>query len=151
MSLLVATALMAAQTPAAAVAEIYEPYRTEGAGTASWEYPIYTAALTRLIAAWIDVMPDDEPDELNDGDWLCMCQDWSPDAFAAVVTGQTKLSGGRVRVAVRVTLDSGQTRRVRLVLKREGGEWKIDDLFGDDFPLGLRHKLIATTVADAVP
>jgi hypothetical protein len=147
-ALALATASPAVGSPEAAIASIYAPYHEEGAGTASWEYPIYTTELTRLIERWLAVVPDDEPDELNDGDWLCQCQDWDAKSFRAVVTRRRALRGGGVQVSVRLDLGEGERRTARLVLRREAGVWRVDNLFASDFPRGLRQAIRETTARD---
>lgn len=136
-------------TPEATIAAVYAPYSEVGAGTASWERPIYTAEVTALIERWLAVVPADEPDELNDGDWLCQCQDWDAKAFRAVTTGRRALRRGVVQVNVRLDLGAGERRTARFELRRKAGEWKVDDIFAAEFPRGLRQAIRETTARDA--
>jgi hypothetical protein len=147
-SILLAISPTPASTPEATIASIYAPYSEEGAGTASWEYPIYTAEVAQLIDRWLAVLPADEPDELNDGDWLCQCQDWDAKRFRAVVTGRRALRRGVVQVSVRLDLGHGEPRTARFVLRREAGAWKVDNLFAADFPRGLKQAIRETTARD---
>jgi hypothetical protein len=53
--------------------------------------------MTALIARWKAVMPQDEVDALNDGDWLCQCQDWDGDGFRATIVSIAMASEDRPR------------------------------------------------------
>ena len=148
-------AAVAALTPAeratveASIAEIYRPYSANPDNpTASWERPIWSAPVRALIARWQQVMPEGEVDDLNDGDWLCLCQDWDAASFRATVTQVRPQRPGVALAAVRVQLGNDQVRAVRLVLRREGQAWKIDDMFGPTLPRGLRQALRETIAAD---
>ncbi len=148
-SALALVAAAPAATPEATITAIYAPYSEEGAGTASWEFPIYTAEVIQLIDRWLAVLPADEPDELNDGDWLCQCQDWDAKRFRAVVTGRRALRRGLVQVSVRLDLGHGERQTARFLLRREAGAWKVDNLFAADFPRGLKQAIRETTARDA--
>jgi hypothetical protein len=151
MSAVLATALLAAASPEAAVAEIYAPYSAPTTATASWDYPIFSTQVSNLIAHWRRVAPQDEPDELDDGDWLCLCQDYDRAAFSAVVQSKRQVKGG-VQLAIRLDLGHGQHRDLQLILKREGGAWKLDDLYGaPDFPNGLKQKLQEVIIVESMP
>ena len=133
----------------ARVAEIFAPYRrAEADATPPWERPIYSAELAALIARWQRVVPEDEPDALNDGDWLCQCQDFDHRAFRAVTLSIRAAGLGRAEVRMRVELGHGAPRAARLVLRQERGGWVIDDFFGSDFPTGLKRKLRDTIAED---
>jgi hypothetical protein len=133
------------------VTAIYGAYRQPATGVASWDYPVYSTELTALIARWKAVVPEDEPDALNDGDWLCQCQDWNRRRFLATILMIAMNPSGTAEVDV--ILDLGLNARTgsrvaRLVLKRERDGWKIDDIVADGFPDGLRRALHETIAAD---
>lgn len=149
--LLVAATAPAPGTPEAAVAAIYAPYSGPTTPTASWDYPIFSRQTAELIAHWRRVTPQDEPDELSDGDWLCLCQDFDNTAFKAEVLSKREARGG-TQVSVRLDLGFGARRTAELVLKREGGVWKLDDLYAaPDFPNGLKQKLQETILEESTP
>jgi len=148
-----------AGAPAAALREeietqvtaIYGPYADRETSVAAWDYPIYSAELTALIARWKAVMPQDETDALNDGDWLCQCQDWNNRRFLASIVAIGMDVDGRSEVDVIIDLGISRrdaTRAARLILKREQAEWKVDEIIGDAFPDGLRQALHETIAAD---
>lgn len=130
------------------LAAIYRPYTLEVAHGAVWDRPLFTAEVNRLIARWKQVMPADELDGLNDGDWLCLCQDWDPKKFSAVPRGYRLLPGGVVEVAMGIDLGIGQQRSARLYFRREGADWRIANLHAADFPRGLMQALRETIAED---
>lgn len=130
------------------VRDIYRPYSRDGADTPPWDYPIYSAETKALIAHWQRVVPNDEPDDLNDGDWLCMCQDWDSQAFKPTVGAQRLVAKGVVDVDVRIDLGFGEDRAARLRFKKEDGRWRLDDLFAETFPTGLKQALRETIAKD---
>jgi hypothetical protein len=131
------------------VREMFRPYRGRTTSKSSWEYPIFSAETAALIAHWVRVQPKDEPDELNDGDWFCLCQDFDAKAFRAVPQPARLVRPGVAEVQVRVNLGFGESRSERLVLKKEAGAWRLDDLQASpDFPRGLKQKLRETIAAD---
>lgn len=133
----------------ASIKDIFAPYRDPDATpAASWQRHIYSADTTALIAHWQRVMPQDEVDALNDGDWLCQCQEFDHKAFRAVPLSVRALGPGRAEARMRVELGYGARRDARLVLRRESGEWVLDDFFGPDFPKGLKAKLRQTIAED---
>jgi hypothetical protein len=149
--MLAAAAPAAAGSPEAAVAAIYAPYAVPTTATPSWEYPIYTRQTAELIAHWRRVTPQDEPDALSDGDWLCLCQDFDAKAFTAQVVSKRE-ARGETLVTVRLGLGFETKREAQLVLKREGGAWKLDDLYAaPDFPNGLKQKLQETILEESIP
>lgn len=155
MSAVLATILLAAApaagTPEAEVAAIYAPYAGPSSATASWDYPIYTKQTAELIAHWRRVSPQDEPDALSDGDWLCLCQDFDAQSFKAEVLSRREGRGG-VQLSVRLDLGLATKREAQLVLKREGGAWKLDDIYAaPDFPNGLKQKLQETILEESIP
>ena len=146
-----APAPQTAGTPEAAVAAIFAPYSGPATATASWDYPIYSKQTAELIHRWRVVTPQDEPDALSDGDWLCLCQEFDNKAFKAMVLAKREVRGA-ARVSVRLDLGFGTQRSAQLVLKREDGIWKLDDIYAaPDFPNGLKQKLQETILEAAVP
>jgi hypothetical protein len=133
------------------VTAVFGPYKRPASGIAAWDYPIYSAEITALIARWKAVMPQDEPDALSDGDWLCQCQDWNRRRFLLTII--TVAMTNRDTAEVDVILDLGTngtngSRAGRLVMTREPGGWKIGDMVTDDFPDGLKRALRETIAAD---
>ena len=131
-----------------AIAGMYRPYSVEAASVAVWERPLFARDIAVLIARWRQVMPEGELDGLNDGDWLCLCQDWNPKRFRVTTLGRQALGPGAAEVRLRIALGNGQTREARVRLRREAQGWRIDDLFASDFPHGLQQALRETIAAD---
>lgn len=148
--LLSAAALPAAEQAAvdALVRRIYAPYADPAMPPGLLDAPIYSARTAALLARWRKVTPADEPDRLSDGDWFCQCQDWEPAAFRLAITRRERLRSGAARVSVRFALGGGATRTARLVFVREGGEWRVDDLFTPDMPRGLGQTIRETIAED---
>lgn len=156
--LLLAGAALSAHDRAAVdamVLSIYQPYSRSGTsndngGSANWEQPIFSAETSALIRRWVSVQPKDEPDELNDGDWFCMCQDWEASKFRATVGEHRMLRPNVMQVQVSVNLGTGDPRRnLRMVFNREGRSWKLDNIFArDGFENGLKVALRRTIAAD---
>ena len=129
------------------VTEIFAPYARPATGVAAPDYPVYSAEVAALIARWKSVQPQDEPDALSDGDWLCQCQEWNPRRFLVTIIAIGMTTDGAAEVDL--ILDLGRSgdeaaRAARLVLKREAGGWKVDDIVGDGLPDGLKHALRET-------
>lgn len=138
-------------SPEGAVTAIFAPYSAPATATASWDYPIYSQQIAELIARWRAVTPQDEPDALSDGDWLCLCQEFDRSAFRTTVLSK-RTDRGRTVVSVRLDLGHGAQRTAQMVLKREGGAWKLDDLYAaPDFPNGLKQKLQETILEASIP
>jgi len=133
------------------VVEIFQPYGGSEESTASWDYPIYSAEVTALIARWRAVTPEGGMDGLNDGDWLCQCLDWEPHAFAVTMTSIGMVSDDVAEVELTVDLGFGgpeDTRAETLTFKREDGVWKIDEMVSLEFPDGLKQALRETIAVD---
>jgi hypothetical protein len=133
------------------VAEIFGPYATSSNTPVSWEVPIYSAETTALIAEWRDVTPENEVDALSDGDWLCQCQDWNEQAFTTRIDAIGTWNEGFAELDLTVDLGFGgpeSMRMERMSFKREDGAWKLDDLFADSFPDGLKQALRETIAED---
>ena len=154
-------ALVVAATPGAAaakqdaldrtVAALFRPYSrpTTLPAPAVWERPIWSRETAALIARWRKVTPQDEVDELSDGDWLCQCQDWDEHAFRMSIDSRKMDAPGHAFVQVRFRLDGSGWRSERLSMRQERGTWKIDDLFGEDFPSGLKAALRRAIAEDS--
>jgi hypothetical protein len=156
--LLLAGAAMSAHDRAAVdamVLSIYQPYSRSSAsddngGAANWEQPIFSAGTAALIAHWVRVQPKDGPDDLNDGDWFCMCQDYDNKKFRATIGAHRQLRPNVMQVQVSVDLGTGDPRRnLRFIFNREGRSWKLDNIFArDGFENGLKVALRRTIAAD---
>ncbi len=104
-----------------------------------------------MIARWRAGAPQDEPDALSDGDWMWLCQEWDSHNFSATILSK-RAHGSAVKLSVRLNIGYGERRNAQLVLKREGGRWKLDDLISSpDFPRWLRQKLRETHAENSVP
>ena len=130
------------------VAGMYRPYAIGAANAAVWERPLFARDIAALIAHWRRVMPQGELDGLNDGDWLCLCQDWDHAKFRVTTLSRQRLGQAAAEVRLRIDLGNGQRRDARLRLLREAAGWRIDDLFASDFPRGLKQALRETIAAD---
>lgn len=131
------------------VAEIFAPYSAEETTPAApWQRRIYSTETGALIAHWEKVQPSGEPDALNDGDWLCQCQDFDHKAFQAKTLVVWRPSRDVVKVSMELNLGHGVPRSARLTMARQGGEWRLDDIHGPDFPKGLKQKLRETIAED---
>jgi hypothetical protein len=136
-----------------AFVDIYAPYAAAQHSTPPWEFPIYSAEVTGLIAQWRRTVSDDEPDALNDGDWLCQCQEWDSAVFAATIVSVEKPAETAAELDVTVDLGIGSgaeaARSLTLFLQREEGAWKVDDIVADSFPGGLKQALREAIAARA--
>lgn len=133
------------------VVEIFRPYTAAPGGIASWDLPIYSAEITALIAQWRAVAPEGEVDALNDGDWLCQCQDWDAEAFTATIGSIDMPGEGLAEVELTVDLGFGgpeAIRPMRLTFKREEGAWKVDEIVAESFPNGLKQAMSETIAED---
>jgi hypothetical protein len=136
----------------AQVARIFSPYQRDMDDTAAWDYPIWSAEVNALVAKWKTVMPDDGPDDMNDGDWLCQCQDWDAEAFKANVVSRRALPDGSAELVVKIDLGFGDPKDIRdarMIFRHEAGGWKLDDIFAEEsFPKGVKQQLRETIAAD---
>lgn len=134
------------------VAEIFRPYQSDLDDRASWDYPIYSGEVAALIAQWQRVLPDDEPDALNDGDWLCQCQDWNSEGFRVEPVASRQIAPDLAEVDVRLDLGFAELRdrrEARLVFRKEPAGWLLDDIFAEQsFPQGLKQALRDTIRED---
>jgi len=151
--------LLAAAAPSAVarteietqVVGVFAPYRGTPGQAAAWDFPIFSAETTALIAHWRSVVPEGEVDALNDGDWLCQCQDWDGDGFQAAIVSITMASETTAEVELRIDLGfegPESIRTERLTLVREQDSWKIDDITAEGFPNGLQQALRDTIAED---
>lgn len=142
-------ALATADTPAAAVQAIYAPYANPRVEPpTSWERPVFSAGTRALIGRWQAVAPEDEPDDLSDGDWFCQCQDWDARNFRVRIASVRQVNPQRAEVQVSLEIGWNARRQARLVMVREGGSWKLDDMFDSYLKGGLKAQIRATIVAD---
>jgi len=135
----------------ARVVTIFGPYAGPADAVAAWDRPIFSAEVSALIGRWKAVIPEGEPDGLNDGDWLCQCQDWDAEDFQATIVSIVMTGDGTAEVEVSLDLGFGgseSTRPARLTLKREQGVWQIDEIVAEGFPHGLEQALRETIAAD---
>lgn len=120
----------------------YAAYSSDDLGVADWEMPIYSREITGLIAQWQNSL--EEPvDDLNSFSWLCECQDWNADEFAATVTSLQRRAPDRATARVTVAQGWGGTVAQTLELVQENRQWRIDDIRSASFPNGLKAELIA--------
>jgi Protein of unknown function (DUF3828) len=131
----------------AATRRVYAPYRAART-PAPWQRGIWTSDLRQLIAKWQTVVPEGEVDAMNDGDWLCQCQDWDKRRFRAKVTGHTRSAPDRAEVSVSIDLGHGELRKARLAMRREQGRWLIADYHAEPYPEGIKAALIETIAED---
>jgi len=151
--------LLAAAAPSAGdrveletrVVEIFQSYRGPPNAVAAWDNPIYSAEVAALIARWKAVMPQDEVDALNDGDWLCQCQDWDGDGFQATIVSMAMSDEDTAVAELSVELGFGGPDSIRgeqVTFRREQGVWTIDEIVAEAFPNGLKQALRDTIAED---
>lgn len=129
-------------TAAAAVAALYAPYQqTSPDWDAIGALKSYSAETEALIQKWEAGLSQDEVEDLADFDWLCECQDWDSTAFKVTVEPQGEPVEGWIEVATRIDLGWGETREARFIMVQQEGLWKVEDLFSESFPQGLRFAL----------
>lgn len=128
---------------------LFAPYRTSSDRPAPpvWTRPVFSSQVTPLIAAWRKtVQPGEIGSALEEGDWFCQCQDWDGPRFRILSRSYRTLPDGRVEADISFDL-GGDTRRERIVFRREGERWKVADLFSPAFPKGLVAALKAEIAA----
>ena len=96
----------------------------------------YTRRTRDLIRQWQAHQPRDEVTTFSDFDWFCQCQDWDSKRFAVLSTTVRKMRGPGYEVAVSYDLGWNARRRIRFVMLREEGGWKVDDILFAD-PSGM--------------
>ena len=128
----------------AAAKTIFEPYRNidEPMG-AAWNMPVYSHEMSALVSEWEEGLSDDEPEDLNDFDWFCQCQDFNPEKFRADFGLEHEDGAPTAIVEIRVNIgwDEQSTAQSKLLMKQEGGEWKLDDVASESFEGGLKAQL----------
>jgi hypothetical protein len=128
----------------AAIDRLYAPYRQATPPQGDTDPRLYSARTRALIAQWKATRPADELTDLSDADWLCQCQDWDWRTFRIVARTLTPLGTGRLSADIGTDLGGGARQRLRLILVREGGAWRVDDLhFKADARSALRARLTA--------
>ena len=127
---------------------IFAPYNEADMSDAAWERPIYSKEVTSLIARWEQVMPQDEVDDLNDGDWLCQCQDWDPKQFRVKVISHKAVEADVAEIEVDIDIGWGEKRDAFLSFRREDGKWMLDDLYSEEYSDGIKDALVRTIAAD---
>ena len=133
----------------ALVSTIYDHYKRPDNPVASWEYPVFTRDTGKLIERWLRGSPPDEVDSMSGADWFCLCQDWDSQVFSHEVLSRKSLGPDKAEFLVRITVFEGLSNDQRLILRREGGRWRLEDAFSEDYPKGLRQALRATIAENA--
>ncbi len=113
--------------------------------------PRWTTQTRVLIKRWqaaqksgangTDVTP------LGGGDWLCQCQDWDAKQFRIKNITLTNQTRDRLIADTRYMITAHDRRRLRFVMIREGGTWRIDDLIFDGQRATLKAQLRSETNA----
>jgi Protein of unknown function (DUF3828) len=110
----------------------YAPDNAAGASADGYEPP-YTQSLGALIGRWDRLMQESEElYGLNGFDWYCQCQDNDP-ATSRLVR-QSYTAKGKDAIEAKVLFSPGRYEGkdmgapLLFRFKREGGQWKIDDL-----------------------
>lgn len=156
MSALVASLLLASASVTtadraaldAATHAIYAPYRADEPSAAAWERDIWTREIQHLITHWQSVLPPDEPDAMNDGDWLCQCQDWDSRKFRVKIKSFKAKEPGVAEVAVDIFLGQGDPRDAFLSFRHEDGRWLLDDMYTEEYSDGIKAALRHTISED---
>lgn len=134
-----------------AVTRIFAPYHRSASSpqaTSSEDYRSFSAETAALVARWKRVTPKDEVDDLSDGDWFCLCQDWDEHAFRADIVTRSLLAPDKAEYRLSVTLDRDTRRDERMIFRRERLGWRLDDILSSDTPGGLKQALRDTIAAD---
>lgn len=132
------------ETPAvdAAVTALYAPYGQE---EPDWDKirkeKNYSKETEALIAKWEKGLPKDEVTELGDFDWLCECQDWDSKAFKLAIQPHGPVTDAKAEVSAKIDLGFNESRDERFLMVKEGKRWKVDDIFSESFPKGLKVAL----------
>lgn len=142
LAILPTSAVAADKRPAVQAAlALYDGYRGEGdAAGADWELPVFSADLTRIIAAWMAKNDAGEVTELSDFGWFCECQDWDQQGFRTKPLS-VKWHGDRATIRMRVHAGWGNSVEQNLIMVREDGRWLLDDMTTPSMPNGLRAAL----------
>lgn len=110
----------------------YLPDNEAGASAGGYEPP-YTQSLDALIGRWNRLMQQSEElYGLNGFDWYCQCQDNDPASSRLV--RQSYAAKGKDAIEAKILFSPGRFEGkdmgapLLFRFKREGGQWKIDDL-----------------------
>jgi hypothetical protein len=110
----------------------YAPDNAAGAAASGYEPP-YTQSLAALIGRWDRLMQESEElYGLNGFDWYCQCQDNDP-ATSRLVR-QSYTAKGKDAIEAKILFSPGRYEGkdmgspLLFRFKREGGQWRIDDL-----------------------
>ena len=151
-TLLIASAALSATDRMAldaATKAIYAPYQDEAISPPPWERDIWSREVQHLITHWQSVLPQDEPDAMNDGDWLCQCQDWDAKAFSMTITSRKAAEKDVAEVAVDLVLfKDSDPRDAFLTFRREEGRWMLDDMYTEEYADGVKTALRQTILED---
>lgn len=124
-----------------AALSLYDSYRgLSDFGGADWELPVFSADLTRIIAAWMAKNEAGDVTELSDFGWFCECQDWDQQGFK-IKPLSVKQNGDHATIRMRVRAGWGSSVEQRLTMVRENGRWLLDDMTTPSMPNGLRAAL----------
>jgi Protein of unknown function (DUF3828) len=107
--------------------------------------PIYSADLTRIIAAW---RADNPPPDYTRTDWLCQCRTWNVGHASVEIGLVSRREGGRYQVTARFNPGfDGPNPSADFFMVKENGMWLVDDAsFTAQEPM-LRETLMAETRA----
>jgi len=113
----------------ATIEALYAIYQREPMGPGySENLAPYTRRTRDLIRQWQTHQPRDEVTTFSDFDWFCQCQDWDSKRFAVLATTVRKMRGPGYEAVVSYDLGWNARRRIRFVMLREEGGWKVDDI-----------------------
>lgn len=150
-SLLLAAASLSASDRSAldaATRAIYAPYHDDAISPPPWERDIWTREIQHLITHWQSVLPEDEPDALNDGDWLCECQDWDAKKFRMKIIKRESKGKDAALIGVDFNLGHGENRDAYFEFRREDGRWLVDDIYTEPHADGIKAALRQTILDD---
>ena len=126
-----------------AVERLFRPYSKPPTAQvqAVWERPIWSRETATLIARWRKITPEDEVDDLSDGDWLCQCQDWDEHAFRLKIVSREIDPTGHTAVEVLLNIAPGPAKSIRLLMVDERDGWKLDDFVERGLNAGIQDEL----------
>ena len=127
------------------------PENAPGAAMDGYELP-YTTSLRALVDKWSGLMQSTgELYNLNSFDWYCQCQD--NDHTTSKLVRQKYTQASKDRITANILFSPGQFEGKHtgaplvFYFKREGGEWKLDDMKFHDFT--TLRKGLAEDIKDA--
>jgi hypothetical protein len=115
----------------AAISEMYKVFNDSKNDKAFMDLAIYSKATSDLIAQWNKVPSnDDNISGLENGNWLCNCQDFDAEKFkiTSFTFAPCGLSDRHARVVVGLDLGTSEKRDIFLTLHKEQGRWTIADI-----------------------